>query len=290
MYQENKMGKNVSLVLELQKLASDSEVSVSELARKALVVSSKLGLDAFKKWIELELQGYKNEDVPAYRIIGCQIEAFNPYRGWIPIIFHDRKTAEGLTRVDNRQPVGELEALVLKNDGDLRLQIPFPSNVAAMLMETFNMDFFPNRFCAKSQIVGILDAVRNTILQWALKLEEQKILGEGLTFSKEEKEKARTTDSVHIEHFHGIFGSVQAQNVQIGDYTLIHNKLKDAGVSQKERNKLENILDELKTAAGENRKSIVQRGLDWVNRNKTLIGNLGQLIIGWLKAGGNGSG
>jgi len=186
------MGKQVSLVLELQKLASDSKVPVAELARKALMVGSKLGLDEFKKWIELELHGYGNEDVPGYRIIGCQIEAFNPYRGWIPIIFPDKKLAEVCTRVANKQSVGELEALVLKDDGEGRLQIPFPSHVAASLMETFCMDFFPNRFCARSQVVGILDAVRNTILEWALKLEEQKIFGEGLTFSKEEKEKARS--------------------------------------------------------------------------------------------------
>lgn len=284
------MGKQVSLVLELQKLASDSKVSVAELARKALMVASKLGLSDFKRWIELELHGYVNEDVPAYRIIGCQISAFNPYRGWIPIIFPDKKSAEAWTRVANRQSVGELEALVLKDDGEGRLQIPFPSHVAASLMEAICEDFFPNRFCARSQIVGILDAVRNTILEWALKLEEQSILGEGLTFSEEEREKARTTDSVHIEHFHGVFGTVQAHNVQIGEYASINKQLERAGVSQEERNELKNILDELKTARGEKRKSIVQRGLDWVNRSKVLIGNLGQLIIGWLNAGGNGSG
>jgi len=284
------MGKQVSLVLELQKLASDSKVSVAELARKALMVASKLGLGEFKKWVELELHGYRNGDVPPYRIVICQIEAFNPYRGWIPIIFPDKNSAEVWTRVGNRQSVGELEALVLKGDQEGQLQIPFPSYVVAYLMESLSTDFFPNRFCARSQIVGILDAVRNTILEWALKLEEQNILGEGLTFSEEEKEKARTTDSVHIENFHGVFGTLQAHNVQIGDYASIHAQLERAGVTQEERNELKNVLDELKTARGEKRKPIVQRGLDWVNRNKGLIGTLGQLIVEWINAGGNGSG
>jgi hypothetical protein len=38
-----------------------------------------------------------------------------------------------------------------------------------------------------SQVVRILDAVRQRVLDWALKLEADGILGEGLTFSQKEK-------------------------------------------------------------------------------------------------------
>jgi hypothetical protein len=38
-------------------------------------------------------------------------------------------------------------------------------------------------------------------------------------------------------------GDVSSTNVQIGDYSSIHHALKEKGVSQKERNELENLLD-----------------------------------------------
>lgn len=283
------MGKQVSLVLELQKLASDSNVSVADLTRKALIVASKLSLHDFKKWLQLELQGYGNEPRPAYRTIRCEIKAYNPYHGWQQVIIPTENMEEALTSASMIQCVGELESLVNQSD-EGQLVVPFPAGVTASLLKLMNVDIVPERFTHKTQVIGILDAVRNRILQWALKLEEEGILGEGMTFSEQEKEKAKTVESVRIEHFHGILGNVQAGNVQIGEYASIHVRLKDAGVTQEERNELENILDELERAKGEERKSVVKRGLDWIDRNKALIGNLGQLIIGWLKAGGNGGG
>jgi hypothetical protein len=50
-----------SLVEELQRDALDSSVSVLDLLRKALVVATKLNIDEFKEWIELELKGYSDK-------------------------------------------------------------------------------------------------------------------------------------------------------------------------------------------------------------------------------------
>lgn len=41
-----------------------------------------------------------------------------------------------------------------------------------------------------AQIQGIIESVRNVVLDWSLRLEAQGILGEGMTFSKEEKAAA----------------------------------------------------------------------------------------------------
>ena len=43
-----------------------------------------------------------------------------------------------------------------------------------------------------NQIEAIRDTVRNTILDWSLKLEEDGIIGEGLSFSQKEKEIAHS--------------------------------------------------------------------------------------------------
>lgn len=283
------MDKITSIVLELQHVAIDNKVRITDLLQKALVVASKLGLEDFKLWILKELEGYPDKKgIPQYRIVSSIIRAHNPFRGWIHCQFEDQEISKHLSNITFAQPIGELEALVLSNkDKNGILEVTFTQEVTNTLMKMANSALPPTRFINKAKIFGILDTIRTTVLKWTLKLEEEGILGEGLTFSDEEKEKAQKSSSVHIENY-GIWGSVQAENVQIGDYSSIHEQLKDAGVSQKERNELENIFDELRTAQKEERKSILKRGFDWVERNKALIGNLAKIIILWFKGSCNG--
>lgn len=59
-----------SLVIELQVEATNSSVSILELLRKALVVAKKLEVKDFEDWIELERNGYTdNQSIPQYRYI-----------------------------------------------------------------------------------------------------------------------------------------------------------------------------------------------------------------------------
>ena len=62
------MANNKSIVLELQLLATETDVPIAELLRKSLLIATKLNLIEFKKWINNELHGYTDSDVPDYRI------------------------------------------------------------------------------------------------------------------------------------------------------------------------------------------------------------------------------
>ena len=75
----------MSIVLELQQQAIDSNTDILSLLRKALLVARKLSLKDFEVWINNELNGYQNcEYVPDYRKVSCELKGFNPMRGWIP--------------------------------------------------------------------------------------------------------------------------------------------------------------------------------------------------------------
>ena len=72
-----------SLVLELQRLALDSNTNVIELLRRAKVVATKLDLDDARVWIDQEIGGYHPpQEVPPYRVVPSQLEVLNPYHGW----------------------------------------------------------------------------------------------------------------------------------------------------------------------------------------------------------------
>ena len=273
----------MSLVLELQEMASDSKVAVTDLVRKALMVASKLGLDEFQQWLQLELDGYKGAKVPTYRVIHCDIEAHNPYQGWIPVIFKDKKTAKALSRVEIGQPIGELESVLSHGDKG-HLTVPLPSGITASLIEGSQVGLVPERHGSQTQVFGIVDAVRNQILSWSLKLEKEGVLGTGVAFSKDEKKKAKADSSINIGNFHGILGNVQTENLQIGDYASIHSKLKEAGIPQSDRNELEDIFDGLSTADSSKRKSVIARGLAWVKRHKEILGSLAQVILTKLES------
>jgi hypothetical protein len=140
----------------------------------------------------------------------------------------------------------------------------------------------PTLLLGKSTIRGILDAVRNEVLRWSLELERRGVLGEGMTFSPEEKTRAAAV-SYHIGTFSGVLGNVSSSQVQIGDYGAIHGRLKLAGVPQEARNELENILDELKSAPPEKRPGLARRGMEWLVKYGPAIGSLSETIRAWFE-------
>jgi len=97
-----------SVVLDLQNEALDKTLGVSDLLRKSLVVARKLGLSDFQSWIERELNGYGEDDeTPEYREVCGQIRGWDPYRGWIPLIFEDPEMAEKLSRRKTSQSIAK---------------------------------------------------------------------------------------------------------------------------------------------------------------------------------------
>jgi hypothetical protein len=85
-------------------------------------------------------------------------------------------------------------------------------------------------------------------------------------------------------HGGSLQGAVGNGNIQtIGDFAKIHEQLKKAGVTQSERNEIENILDGLKTASESEKHSLMRRGRDWLERNGPAIGAvLGGAIKGYF--------
>lgn len=177
------------LVLQLQAECLDARVSILEVLRKALVVARKLSLVDAQSWIVRELNGYKNGDkAPPHRLLTGQIRAWNPCHGWIPVMFQDSREATYLARCYVAQPVGELEELVKHGKGNL--QFPFDSETEGRLMEGSDLPLQPTRHLSRAAVSGIIDAVRNLVLDWCLQVEKDGILGEGLVFSAKEKEVA----------------------------------------------------------------------------------------------------
>lgn len=201
-----------SLVVELQREALDRSVPVSDLLRKAKVVATKLDLREFLAWIEHELEGDFGEEGPKYRVVKGSVRALNPYQGWVPVLFtSDPDVESALTKRRINNPIAELESLDARTsspNGSLKMSLS--SHQHELLWQS--LDEEPTEiavFFDKSRISGILDAVRNQVLDWSLKLETAGILGEDMSFSEREKNIAHTsTVNFHINHIGKLTGNL----------------------------------------------------------------------------------
>lgn len=274
-----------SLVLELQQEAMNPETKVSDLLRKALVVAIKLNIKEFREWIDQELHGYKGDadSIPRYRHIKCELKATHPMYGLVPAVIGNVELEEKLSILPNNQPISELEHMSREKDSKAVLQAPLPVDLAQKLNhESFALGIIPTRVIGQSKLHGIIESVRNIVLEWSLKLEADGILGEGLTFSKGEKDKAASA-TYHIQNFTGVVGTVHADLLQIGDYNSIDAELKRLGISQADRSELERLMDCVKDAKGEDKTNFIKQGLEWVLAHGSQLGALAELIRRWFE-------
>ncbi len=194
-----------SVIIELQSEALDKTVKVSDLLRKALVVARKLKIGEFQEWIEKELNGY-DDDAPDYRVAKGKVIGWNPYNGWIPLIFEDPEEAAVYSERAAGQTIAEIENLLEKGNKS-GLHMPFPHDIQRQLSKGFGYETEVTLSVGQESLVRVVDAVRNIILNWTLKLEEDGVLGEGLQFSETEKEAAAQSPQ-NVTNFYGpIHGS-----------------------------------------------------------------------------------
>lgn len=182
----------MALVLELQREALNKNSTVADLLRLALVVARKLGVTEFEQWIDAELNGYKagSPPVPAYRKLTGALKCWNPYNGWIPLHSRDPAMDAKLSKRATTQSIGELESMKPSGKDGGTFIMHFPKELEAQLMSGMDIELQPALLVGGAQLHGVIDAVRNIVLDWSLKLEAAGVLGEDMTFSHEEKDRA----------------------------------------------------------------------------------------------------
>ena len=200
-----------TLVGKLQEDALDSRQRVSDLLRRALVVATKLGAQEFVDWIGREQQGYMGLDsVPEYRRIRGTLAGVNPYRGIVPAYMDDPKEAELLSKRGVGVAVAEIEALLTDGSPESTLVMHYDKETEAGLMRSGTFGIRPVLLVERSSLAGILDTVRTTVLNWALRLEQDGILGTETSFTSAERKTASVV-TYNVSHFHGPVSNTQVQ-------------------------------------------------------------------------------
>lgn len=240
-----------SIIEQLQTLAIDPKSDIEELLNKALYVSRKLKIKDFRKWCELELEGYKEKELPDYRIFHGQLKVHNPYHGYQPFIIPP-ELDEIVTLIEIHQGIGELSNL-LKQEGDSFLNI-LSAETRQILLDMQKHQYVqlePKVIFAKTQLMGVVTKVRTIILNWSLQLEEDGIVGKGLKFTAKEKETAMSVNHFNIQNMQGVVGNVSGgtinQNNQLNikktDFDSLAKHLAENNVSFSDIQNLKDAIE-----------------------------------------------
>ncbi len=205
------------------------------MLRRAKIIAVKLDLVDFWQWIESELNGYKlNSDIPEYRIIQGQPKAYNSYYGVrSPITFMDSDDRDAFAHKAIGQSIAELEHIVQNRDDEKWLQIPYPEDIQIQMRELHKWVATQYTLLITFTAVrGVIESVRNILLDWSLKLEKEWILWHEITFSEQEKEIAlnEKINNYHINvngSFSWTIGEINDQAIVMVNSQLNENDLSE---------------------------------------------------------------
>ncbi|WP_176580974.1 hypothetical protein [Bacillus thuringiensis] len=230
-----------SLVRDLQQKAMNPNIKITDLLRHSYSVARKLGIQEFESWIFSELNGYEtNDTIPKYREIQVEIKVFNPHSGWIPVSLTeiDETMAREIKMHKINHPISELVSILENGEKSTVFEMAFSPEFELALQRTFQVDFHFSRILQKYQIARILDSVKDSVLKWSLDLEANNVLGNNLTFTPEEKQKAHqviNNNTYHISNStisnsqlqQGVNNSQQNLNINTQEITSFLEELKN---------------------------------------------------------------
>jgi hypothetical protein len=175
----------MSLLQDVQNAAIDAAVPISTLLRKCAVLAARLNNDELRAWVSKELNGYENvKDIPDYRVLGARASGHlaGPFNSGYknitipPMVLPEwgRHYAE---EVRFTQPIATIEDLG-KGDGVVTCQ--WPGDLLAYMQTDEGNKFAGGlvlygawQTVAKASVIGIVDTVRNRVLEFALRLEKE---------------------------------------------------------------------------------------------------------------------
>src|SRR5712691_1703602 len=173
----------MTLLREIQEGATGATVPLTVVLRKCTILATRLAHEPLREWVERELTGYPNIDaLPPYRKTGAA-QVQGDFAGPFQQVARNLPIAEGSVPEDLRDVcfnvyfldgVAQLAALVTTSQG--MLTSPWPTDLVAALRDRFYENLHAvtvQRIFPAAAVQGVLDAIRNKVLAFALEIEQE---------------------------------------------------------------------------------------------------------------------
>ncbi|MCR4703159.1 MAG: ABC transporter substrate-binding protein [Saccharofermentans sp.] len=263
-----------SVVLALQKEVTQSDCDIVSVLRRAHLIAAKLNLNDFNQWIVNELNGYDSEmDVPEYRCVPGQLKAFNPSRGWIPVMLSDPKVEEYLSHPIVLNSLSEIISLCKGSGSSLVFSLTAEKQKVLNARSSAPIQMQMAIHVSKSAAADIIEKVKNTLIEWTLELEAKGILGDEMSFNEQEKEIAKTMPQ-QVNNYYGPTNVINGDKIQANagntvtayfDYELVRNAVdeiddsiqKSEELSQEDKEEALELLREINSKIDSRKKGTV---------------------------------
>ncbi len=252
-----------SLVAQLQREVVNSSVPISDILRKAKVLASLLQNGEFKDWVDAELRGYRTaSERPEYRKL--KPINFGTFAGpfgkmaknvQIPVALLPDDLREYAEHLEISHSVKEIESLADQAAKDGAIRLAWLPEAVLLARRHVSMDdgcelVEASRPLVRSQLDGILDQVRNRLLDFLLELQQ---------FSPDvmtSEDAIRNVPGETVTHLyqtiiHGGqnivatgtgFKQKATQHVAVGDWTSLRAYLRSIGVDLSSLEELESAV------------------------------------------------
>ncbi|HEX4203991.1 MAG TPA: hypothetical protein VHZ51_07290 [Ktedonobacteraceae bacterium] len=285
----------MSLLRAIQNGATEDSVSLGSLLRKVKLLASRMGVREIGEWAERELSGYDStEGLPPYRgpfntiVLGNAMGPFGRELRNFPIppmALSEKFRDEHLFKLDFLQGVAELESLVAAKQ---TVRVPWDADVVMMfsiLAEGGTVKIDPSmafiqiwKEVPHTTIVGVLDAVRNRLLDFTMQIGEEEPSAE---------DEQRITDPKRVKRTANVFNNIiyaASANIAIGNRDVTQTQelpepfdsnglmdyLRKVGLN-------DDMIDELQDALDEDAKEEDENGEDDEPKKP------GRRVLTWLK-------
>lgn len=239
---------------------TDKSVILTDVLIKTKVLAFKLKNVELQAWVDSELNGYTDAQLPEYRILTCQItgtisNGFQRGTNYpIPLSSLKPKEREMMKTIRLFQSISTLDEIVHKNDS-AKMYMSIPPEMYGYLSRDFGNGFvieFARRELDLVQIVQVLTAIRTKLLDFLLKLNEE--VGENEDIKPmtqgEGKDKVASifSSAVFGNNTTIIVGDNNTQtlsnsNITSGNFTELEKYLKASGMDEKDIAELQIVID-----------------------------------------------
>ena len=248
----------MSLIDDICSDLTNESADIANTLRKAKILASAIGLPEFREWVDSELNGYPDlKKVPNYRRsrplnLGTFSGSFQTMARKVPLPTQSLPSPvkEFAEKLVLSQGVGELEAMLNQGDGKYKREWPVEFVMLArdatlmtdgMILVNAHQPILP------SHISGILDKVKNKLLDFILGLQEKNVTSENLKSGEVKQEMVRNLFHIHIYGDHNIVASgesvqQQANPIRKGDIASLVNHLAGHKVDENDLSELKRIV------------------------------------------------
>lgn len=273
----------MTLLQEIKRDATDDKISLTVVLRKCKILAAELGNEKLAEWVGNEQNGYSDvEQCPDYRKLKTQ--SFGTLIGGnnmskhvpIPPSSLPEELKEFCTTDYLMKGIAFYEhTLADREIQKVGLRIPWHGDAIAVTARHYEKMGNPtlveaSKVLSLSSIAGLLETVRNRVLDFVLEIEKQfPDVGEA-SFDKDSVDE-KTVDKIVQMNFYGdtvVVNGAETVNVQIvkqGDFDSLSRFLKSMGFDEAKIGELHQAIEE--DGVPKSKKGMGKKIAGWLTKN-----------------------